>query len=989
MSMYFFYQTGGKESPWEIALSADRDRLVREVAPAFCTVLNLSGVPTDRDWGKTRYTGPFYADFDAEGDLELVCEKFAQFLIKLELEVGLDLAQVKLFASGGKGFHIEIPQECFIPKVVSTGVPWLPYIYREMAQELLVDTLDLNVYTGKRGRQWRTSGVRRENGNFKVPLTLDEAQGMTPELYLELVSAPREPDPPAPPTCHPRFSMMYERCREKMIGLMRNKAKRVKKANEILDPYRNAKKHMPSVLRLMDGVDVNPKAGFQALAMQLSIYAVSMEMPLEDFLARCAGLCEGHESDSYRYNTVAKRREELSRMWEYMSENALYDFEVDPIRRLLAPGTPAPDLGVVDLTDVERAPPPNKPIPQESGIGDSPFEEVEGEEPSVATPAKGEDPLLAVRGGLVHTKQGIYAKVGDNHVAICRGWVSDVLSLHDVENPDAPSSALELTMNQVGRAKTTLAVDMQDFTSAQKLSNRLAAAQLVFQGTDAHARGLADYLSDKVMQNDNKVFVFPREGLTVMTNPINRKAPKAIFYLTQEDFMCSVPEGHPDHFNLRYKADHAMSTYKVDIHHADPLNVSHIEGIHALLSFNKPEVVADIVGWFVAAHYRSFYHHSRGQFPLLQVYGEAGSGKTQIIEQVALLHWATVENRSITSATSLTPFALDSRVSSSSSAPLILEEYKPHELKQFKGRYEKLKDVLKNAFTMGEVGQRGTLNKGATNHLSVIRSVAAAPICFIGETAEMETAIMHRAVTVPLSPSFHNKERTGAFNLLKTSGEATSALGRVVMESAFYVNLDRMKEQLLDIESSLTATCPLNSKGDPAIASRMIFGRVVIIHALKTLRALLQIHFGTEFDSKMDALIACRSSYRDVDETARLSSQGRSEMVKTFNRLASLSRTQDRDYSLVPDKDYIVGDGWVEVKVALAYDKYRMYCSHVGDTPMYSSQESFMRGIFDFHPVLDRLCPDSELRRDGTDEEVYRLSAARLKDAGVSSFRSC
>lgn len=985
MSMYFFYQTGGKESPWEIALSEDRERVVREVAPVFCTVLNLSGVPTDRDWAKTRYTGPFYADFDAEGDLELVCEKFSQFLIKLELEVGLDLAQVKLFASGGKGFHIEIPQECFIPKVVGTGVPWLPYIYREMAQELLVDTLDLNVYTAKRGRQWRTVGVKRENGNYKVPLTLDEAQGMTPDLYLELVSAPRTVALPAPPTCHPRFSMMYERCREKMLGMMRNKAKRVKKANEILDPYRNAKKHMPSVLRLMDGADVNPKAGFQSLAMQLSIYAVSMEMPLEDFLARCAGLCEGHESDSYRYNTVAKRREELSRMWEYMSENALYDFEVDPIRRLMTPGSPAPDLGVVDLTDVERAPPPNKAVPQESGIGDSSAEE---SEPSVATPAKGEDPLLAVRGGLVHTRQGIYAKVGDSHVAICRGWVSDVLSLHDAENPDALTSTLELTMNQVGKAKVTLAVDMQDFTSAQKLSNRLAAAQLVFQGTDAHARGLADYLTDKVMQNASKIFVFPREGVTVMTNPVNRKAPKAIIYLTQEDFMCSVSEGHPDYFNLRYKADHAMSTYKVDIHLADALNVSHIGAIHDLLSFNKPEVVADIVGWFVAAHYRSFYHLVRGQFPLLQVYGEAGSGKTQIIEQVALLHWATVENRSITSATSLTPFALDSRVSSSSSAPLILEEYKPAELKQFKGRYEKLKDVLKNAFTMGEVGQRGTLNKGATNHLSVIRSVASAPICFIGETAEMETAIMQRAVTVPLSPSFHNKERTEAFHRLKDNGDATSALGKVVMESAFFVNLERMREQLLAIEKKLTDTCPLNSKGEPAIASRMIYGRAVIVHALATLKALLQIHFADEFDEAMEALISCRSTYKDVDEATRLSSQGRSEMVKMFNRLASLSRTQDRDYSLVLDKDYTVGDGWVEIKVGLAYDKYRMYCSHVGDTPMYSSQESFMRGIFDFYPVMDRLCPGSDLRRDGSDEEVYRLSLARLKDSGVSSFRS-
>jgi hypothetical protein len=49
--------------------------------------------------------------------------------------------------------------------------------------------------------------------------------------------------------------------------------------------------------------------------------------------------------------------------------------------------------------------------------------------------------------------------------------------------------------------------------------------------------------------------------------------------------------------------------------------------------------VADLLGWFVACHYRSAYLYLFHQFPLLQVYGTAGSGKSQTVKMLAHLHW--------------------------------------------------------------------------------------------------------------------------------------------------------------------------------------------------------------------------------------------------------------------------------------------------------------------------------------------------------------
>ena len=166
MNFFFFYQIEGKESKWCEGLADRRANIIADIQPAFSTVLDLSGVPADNDWAKVKYKGPFYADFDAGDDLPFVCDQFKSFLGKLDAEMDFDLTQARLYASGGKGFHIEIPQECFIPKLPKDGTAWLPYIYREMSQALIVDTLDLNVYTGKKGRQWRTVNVKRDNGCY-------------------------------------------------------------------------------------------------------------------------------------------------------------------------------------------------------------------------------------------------------------------------------------------------------------------------------------------------------------------------------------------------------------------------------------------------------------------------------------------------------------------------------------------------------------------------------------------------------------------------------------------------------------------------------------------------------------------------------------------------------------------------------------------------------------------------------------------------------
>lgn len=966
---YFFYQKEGKESKWNLESSSNREAIVTGVRPAFCTVLDLTTIPPDNDWSKVRYQGPLYADFDAEGDLELVCGQFQHFLLKLADDLDFDVSQARLYATGSKGFHIEIEQACFMPKVPPTGTPWLAYVYRAMAESLMVDTLDLNVYTGKKGRQWRTPNVRRENGCYKVALTLEEAVGMTPDLYLELIKEPREEPVRTPPTLNSKFAVLYHNSKEKVTTQMRGKKKRQAAANLVLDPWKKTGKTPPTIEGIMNGSLVAEGAGFQNLAMQLSIYAASVEMPLPEFLDRCKGLCENHISDSKRYSSVEKRKNELTRMWEYMSETSLYDFDVGPLRKLVKRGVEMSDLGVQATEDV----------------GDTPTTTVTDEN-GEPVPVTNEGIHKSLRRGFFMNADGMFKRTGEVTESICRATLRNVESFYDVTAQKFLGFEFDVVQSGTKTFRTMLAAEA--FTSVNSMKRFFANHQLSFHGGDLETMSLLDVMSDKAKRG-GRVYVYPREGFMVLNNPHVAQKEPVLVYLTQGDFISSLAEDDPAYFRLRYRPEAATSSYNIDIHKAPPLGDDHRAALHDLFSFTREDVAADVIGWMVACHYRSVYLELFNQFPLLQIYGEAGSGKSQTVWMLAHMHWYLKEI-SIKSSSSCTPFAVDSHASSSTSAPFILDEFKPRELqKQGRGKYEKLKDMFKASYIGGDIGERGTVNKGAENTLGVIKSRATAPVVFMGESIEMETAIIERCVTVNLTKTYQTKQREAAFNRLHSDGTALSALGRDLLSTGFTLNLEGMRHEVRAIQAEIKASLPdLDDENMKRAAPRMIFNRAVVIHALRVLRHVLHEKFGSEFDASVDALLATRMGAGTTAEQNIIAMQSMSEVSKVMNRIAMLSRNQGTPDEMIPRKDYLIEGSWIELRVERAYDQYRRYCASIQDTPLFDSVESFVYALHSYSPCIDKVCASSLLRVDGSSERIVRLSLKRLTKEGVQSFRS-
>lgn len=967
---FFFYQKQGKESAWSLASADDRVTVLTGQRPAFSTVLNLTTIPDDNDWSKVRYQGPFYADFDAEGDLPLVCGQFEHFLLKLSGDLDFDLSQARLYATGSKGFHVEIDQACFIPKVPPTGTAWLPYIYRSMAESLMVDTLDLNVYTGKRGRQWRTPNVKRENGCYKVALTLEEALGMTPELYQELIRQPREEPARTPPSCNSKFAMLFNRSKDKIVAQMRGKKKRQAAANAVLDPWKKVNKTPPTIEGIMDGTLVAEGAGFQSLAMQLAIYATSVGMSLTEFLDRCRGLIANHQGDGKRYAGEAKRVDELSRMWHYMNESSLYDFDVGPLRKLVKASHTMSDLGVMETEDKDDRHHDTHATDDETDPGtviDTDFHK-------------------GLRKGFFMNADGMFRRNGEVTDSVCRATLRKVEAFYDSEKSEN-FLGYEFDVVQKGIKTFRTMLGAEAFSSATAMKRFFVNHQIGFQGGDYEVMSLMDVMSEKARRG-GRVYVYPREGFMLLNNPhVDQKEPVKV-YLTQHTFISSLAEDDPAYFRLRYRPTQAMSSYNIDLHKAPQLNEDHKGALHDLFSFTRDDVAANLIGWFVACHFRSVYLELFNQFPLLQLYGEAGSGKSQTVWMLAHLHWYLKEI-SIKSAASCTPFAVDAHASSSTSAPFILDEFKPRELKlQGRGKYEKLKDMFKASYIGGDIGERGTINKGAENNLAVIKNRATAPVVFMGEAIEMETAIIERCVTVNLTKQYQTRHRAEAFLRLHANGEALSALGWALVQAGFTLNLRGMKAEVESIMAGIEAGMPsIDDESMKRAAPRMIFNQAVIIHAHRILKHVLHQAFGDEFDAPVDTLVASISIAPTTSETAIVASAGMSEISKVVNRIALLSRDQGTYHEMIEGKDYAMGDGWVEIKVERSYDQYRRYCASISDTPLFDSVESFTYALNSYSPCIDRVCASSELRQDNSTERIVRLNLRRLNKEGVQSFR--
>jgi hypothetical protein len=131
----------------------------------------------------SRFITPIYFDIDCMDNMEtarrhtlILCELIADRL-------GIDYEHLRIFFSGGKGFHVLLPCEIFTPEPSNLTLR----LYRQMAvnaRKQGVVSVDTSVYTGR--RLWRlVNSINEKSGLYKIPLRHKELMHSSMEKITE------------------------------------------------------------------------------------------------------------------------------------------------------------------------------------------------------------------------------------------------------------------------------------------------------------------------------------------------------------------------------------------------------------------------------------------------------------------------------------------------------------------------------------------------------------------------------------------------------------------------------------------------------------------------------------------------------------------------------------------------------------------------------------------------------------------------------------
>lgn len=935
-TMYKFYQVNGGEESWtpiQAHLPLDKIR------PTFVTILAVDTLigdsTTKEDILKAKYQGPLYFDLDA-ADIEEAIDSGKELVAKL-MEYELTEQDIQIFLSGKKGLHILVPEACFVEKPVP--MQGLVQVYKELAIRFAVDAMDFRVYTARRGRQFRTCYNVRENGNYKVPISLGELQSLTPAGYAELCKQPRSA-PLYAPQWRPRLALAFDEAVQKVGKQRPRKAKAVTPGM--------LQETLPTFTKLAAGT-AKATCGFNNLAMQLALYARECKWAEDAFIGACSGVINNHESDGSRYNSPRKREAELRRMFWYVEDNPSLDFGREALKacakdskvRTTDSGFPA-----APTSDFLEEDAPDQVNEQEQEYDDQEY-------------------------GGVYKAGGKYmvTKGEDGDQAISNFSLEDITILRNLEE----GSIFKVVGKMHSKVRNGLNFAEVSFgpnslSSSSGVQNTFARYGGTFLGNDTHARGVYNLM---IRETKNNKFVLTSEGVNCfrVKNPNSKDKDEPAEEYTVWADRNGVRCGQEMPFDLMFLGDpDPLGLVKTDLT-AAPDFASYIENgeedrvfncLENLFNSHTPETMGKMIGWAAACFYAPMFQLEQKKFPLLHVYGPAGSGKTETIRGVMRMFYHHAE--AMETSPNSTLFSIQQQMASTASIPLFVDEYKPHEMDRLK--LNQMRAMFRDAYNAKKIQRGGgnRTNKDDYNALSSLKMEA--PVIFAAEAPETETAIVERSVMV----SFKRLSGRAQANAYRSAlafyqdEEPLSSLGlelaQIALEKSAKEAMEPFNRYLawagnkylpgpddakLVEEGKLTEA---EAKLRAGLRPRNVFAATVALFGIQMVRNCLIQHFGKDkVEERLGKQLKMLSTAVFIGMDS-LSAATVPEYVKALGVMADMSKLPNTDpYALIEGVDYnlteIGGEAVLVLAAAQAYRKYKAYNRHTGSNALFPGEDAF------------------------------------------------
>lgn len=933
--MYVYYQKIGGTEKW-VPLQVEELKSLEEIKPTFVTVLATDKLITDnadKDLiANIKYSGPMYFDFDNEQDVAASIQD-AKETVEEIVGYGVNPNCLEIYLSGKKGMHVLIPQQVMVQKPVP--VVNLPAVYKEIAFKFVRPNTDIRVYTAKKGRMLRTCYNIRENGNYRVPITYQELLELNTDKYYELCKTPRPAVAFQKPEYCPRFALVYEEALQKFEGKPKKKPKPV--SAETL------KLHGKLAEAVMSGA-CRPDMGFNQIAVQVALYARESGWDEAKFLSACEGLVNSHKSDGNRYNTVGKRERALLETFHYVEDNPSYEYSLGGL----------------------------KSIATEQAIEEN------------STTVEGADANISERVGRYFTSKGEDSLPISNFTFVLEGKGAPE-SLVDFETGELLGIRVCFTPESSATTKRSFVLHPNQFTSSSGFQNAISTRGGVFTGSDAQARGVLQMIQQRLAGTAK--FGLGSEGLAFVSVP---SADGEYSDLTQENLMwvdtydikhakessevvknAFVFRGYPDESG-DIKTDIMRAPLLKEIFKDDEGKQRCLKGMKHLINSHPPEVIGPVIGWFVACVWKQFFIRFHGKFPLLHVYGAAGSGKTELITSMCRFHYYRSDIAEMSPSSS--GFGLVRLLGASTSIPVFFDEYKPAEMDA--NTLKQIRGIFRMVYNQKET-VRGGGNAKNSSFNALNRVKLTAPIVFISEAMEDQTAIAERVVLAPIkrqSPqlaAYHYSQ----FLQFQEYEDIIPSLGRaLIMHALGAGSVERFEKQFEELftdaraEHLLTAEDVQRHRDGLMLKSeyerkannrfRSIFNNTVAKFGLIKLRSLLeaivgQDVFAAELGERWNEMI--NSVYSSSDTLSRSAVP---EYIKCLSSMSELTSFNVDQLKLQAGIDYEIKDYGGQIRLVLmwriCYIKYLAARRWVQQPPLYPTEQSFLTALMDSPQYITR-----------------------------------
>jgi hypothetical protein len=363
--------------------------------------------------------------------------------------------------------------------------------------------------------------------------------------------------------------------------------------------------------------------------------------------------------------------------------------------------------------------------------------------------------------------------------------------------------------------------------------------------------------------------------------------------------------------------------------------------VESLINSNELEVVAPIMGWMCANHLAPDLRMIFGQFPLLQLWGNAESGKTMtatLFSYLTGVDYFSPEETQI-NLTSTSEWATVAAASSTTSAVRIFDEFNLPMMGTQK--YNKLVEILKSGWN-GQSMSKGTIRKVLTEGKSrtganLVEIPIIAPICFCSEQPTPVPALQQRSVTIGFSRKYiADAERKKAHKHAVVNRKALHSLAKAMMLHTLDKDSEDIGNNLLKWENEL----PLFDLGDRSTYSfaTVLTGLDLMIDTLKELEAqdslinmVKELQEGyVQHINASTTRISREKTWSEIDTVI-------AEMITMFYLTGDGS-----DIGLIQGRHFIVADDKLYLDPIICHAMYLRFASRANNTIIIQKPKDFI-----------------------------------------------